>query len=132
MPEAYIVDAVRTPVGKRGGGLSQVHPADLGAHSLKALVDRTGIDPAARGDSDPFTGSKGWVERYGTQEVSQFRGAEMIAEKWGIAREEMERFAFESHQRAAHATDEGRFENEIVPMNGVTADEGFRRETTLE
>src|SRR5918997_6188064 len=47
MPEAYIVDAVRTPVGKRGGGLSTVHPADLGAHSLKALVERTGIDPAA-------------------------------------------------------------------------------------
>src|SRR5436190_23761912 len=46
MPEAYIVDAVRTPVGKRGGGLSQVHPADLGAHALKALVERTGIDPA--------------------------------------------------------------------------------------
>ncbi len=46
MPEAYIVDAVRTPVGKRGGGLSQVHPADLGAHVLQALVERTGIDPA--------------------------------------------------------------------------------------
>ena len=47
MTEAYIVDAVRTPVGRRGGGLSRVHPADLGAHSLAALVDRTGIDPAA-------------------------------------------------------------------------------------
>src|SRR5438874_9535058 len=46
MPEAYIVDAVRTPVGKRGGGLSQVHPADLGAHVLRALVERTGVDPA--------------------------------------------------------------------------------------
>src|SRR5947199_7003871 len=46
MPEAYIVDAVRTPVGKRGGGLSRVHPGDLGAHVLRALVDRTGIDPA--------------------------------------------------------------------------------------
>jgi acetyl-CoA C-acetyltransferase len=220
MPEAYIVDAVRTPVGKRGGGLSQVHPADLGAHALKALIDRTGIDPAvvedvvfgcvdaigpqagdiartcwlAAGypeevpgttvdrqcgssqqavhfaaqavmsgtsdvvvaggvqnmsmipiasamtvasavgfeDGDPFSGSKGWVARYGTQEVSQFRGAEMIAEKWGITREEMEQFAFESHQRAARATDEGRFQNEIVPMNDVTVDEGFRRETTLE
>src|SRR5947209_4640001 len=50
MPEAYIVDAVRTPVGKRGGGLSQVHPADLGAHVLTALVERTGIDPAAVDD----------------------------------------------------------------------------------
>jgi acetyl-CoA C-acetyltransferase len=220
MPEAYIVDAVRTPVGKRGGGLSQVHPADLGAHSLKALVDRTGIDPAAVEDvvfgcvdaigpqagdiartcwlaagypeevpgttvdrqcgssqqavhfaaqavmsgtsevivaggvqnmsmipiasamtvasavgfedPSPFSGSKGWVDRYGDQEVSQFRGAEMIAEKWGISREEMEQFAYESHQRAARATDEGRFQNEIVPMNDVTIDEGFRRETTLE
>src|ERR671913_526834 len=47
MAEAYIVDAVRSPVGRRGGGLSPVHPADLGAHSLGALVDRTGVDPAA-------------------------------------------------------------------------------------
>jgi acetyl-CoA C-acetyltransferase len=218
MPDAYIVDAVRTPVGKRGGGLSQVHPADLGAHALKALVSRTGIDPAAVedvvfgcvdaigpqagdiartcwlaaglpeevpgttvdrqcgssqqavhfaaqavmsgtsdvvvaggvqnmsmipiaaamtvaeqfGSTDPFSGSKGWVERYGTQEVSQFRGAEMIAEKWGISREEMEQFALESHRRAAQATDEGRFENEIVSLGEVTADEGFRRETSLE
>src|SRR5579884_944059 len=47
MAEAFIVDAVRTPVGRRGGGLSQVHPADLGAHSIRALLERTGIDPAA-------------------------------------------------------------------------------------
>src|SRR5438046_4630165 len=47
MPQAFIVDAVRSPVGKRGGGLSQVHPADLGAHVLNALVDRTAIDPSA-------------------------------------------------------------------------------------
>src|SRR5437868_12976267 len=218
MPEAYIADAVRTPVGKRGGGLSQVHPADLGAHVLRALIERTDIDPAVVEDvvfgcvdaigpqagdiartcwlaagypeegpgttidrqcgssqqavhfaaqavmsgtsdvivaggvqnmsmipiaaamtvaeqfgfTDPFSGSKGWVARYGTQEVSQFRGAEMIAEKWGISREEMERFALESHRRAAQATDEGRFDGEIVPLNDVTADEGFRRETSLE
>src|SRR5436305_4566371 len=218
MPEAYIVDAVRTPVGKRGGGLSQVHPADLGAHVLKALIGRTGVDPAAVEDvvfgcvdaigpqagdiartcwlaagypeevpgttidrqcgssqqavhfaaqavmsgtsdvivaggvqnmsmipiasamtvaeqfgfTDPFSGSEGWVARYGTQEVSQFRGAEMIAEKWGISREEMEAFALESHRRAAQATDEGRFEGEILPLNGATIDEGFRRDTSLE
>jgi acetyl-CoA C-acetyltransferase len=84
------------------------------------------------GFTDPFSGSKGWVERYGTQEVSQFRGAELIAEKWDVSREDMERFALESHQRAARATDEGRFENEIVPFEGVTADEGFRRDTSLE
>ena len=46
MAEAYIIDAVRTPVGRRRGGLATVHPADLGAHVLRALVDRTGIDPA--------------------------------------------------------------------------------------
>src|SRR6266513_1776114 len=217
MPEAYIVDAVRTPVGKRGGGLSQVHPADLGAHVLQALVERTGIDPAAvegvvfgcvdaigpqAGDiartcwlaagfpeevpgttidrqcgssqqavhfaaqavmsgtsdvviaggvqnmsmipiasamtvaeqfgfTDPFSGSKGWVARYGDQEVSQFRGAEMIAEKWGISREDMEAFAVESHERALRATAEGRFEREILPYDGIARDEG-PREPNLE
>ena len=218
MAEAYIIDAVRSPVGRRGGGLSQVHPADLGAHAIRALVERTGIDPGAVEDvifgccdavgpqagdvartcwlaaglpehvpgvtidrqcgssqqsvhfaaqavlsgtsdlvvaggvqsmsqipisyamtaaqplgfEDPFSGSQGWVARYGTQEVSQFRGAEMIAEKWGITREDMEAFALESHQRAIRATDEGRFENEIVPLAGVTRDEGPRRDTSLE
>jgi acetyl-CoA C-acetyltransferase len=212
MSEAYIVDAVRTPVGKRGGGLSQVHPADLGAHSLRALVERTGIDPAAVDDvvfgcvdtvggqagdvartcwlvaglpehvpgttvdrqcgssqqaihfaaqavlsgtmdvvvaggvqqmsqipissamtagqplgfDDPFTGSPGWVARYGTQELSQFRSAELIAEKWDIAREEMEAFAVESHTRAIRARDQGRFDAEIVPLGECTADEGPR------
>jgi len=218
MADAYIIDAVRTPVGKRGGGLSQVHPADLGAHVLNALVDRTGIDPAAvedvifgccdtvgpqagdiartswlaaglpehvpgvtidrqcgssqqslhfaaqgvmsgtsdlvvaggvqnmslipiasamtlaepMGFSDPFSGSAGWVDRYGTQEVSQFRGAEMIAEKWDISREDMEAFALESHTRALRAIDEGRFANEIAPYGDVDTDEGPRRGTSLE
>ena len=50
MTEAFIIDAVRTPVGRRGGGLSQVHPADLGAHSIKALIDRTGVDANAVDD----------------------------------------------------------------------------------
>ena len=212
MTEAYIVDAVRTPVGKRGGGLAQVHPADLGAHSLRALVERTGIDPAAVEDvvfgcvdtiggqagdiartcwlvaglpehvpgttvdrqcgssqqaihfaaqavlsetmdvvvaggvqqmsqvpissamtagqalgfDDPFTGSPGWVARFGTQEVSQFRSAELIAEKWDIARDEMEAFAVESHNRAIRARAEGRFDAEIVPLGECTADEGPR------
>src|SRR3954468_15550782 len=212
MPEAYIVEAVRTPVGKRNGGLSTVHPADLGAHVLNALVDRSGIDPSAVEDvvfgcldtlgpqagdiartawlaaglpeevpgttidrqcgssqqaahfapqaafggthdlivaggvqnmsmipiasamtvaeqfgfTDPFSGSEGWRARYGDQEISQFRGAEMIAEKWAISREEMEAFAVESHVRALRAIDEGRFDNEIVPLNGVTRDEGPR------
>jgi acetyl-CoA C-acetyltransferase len=212
MPEAYIVDAARTPVGKRGGGLSQIHPADLGAHAITAVVERTGIDPAAVEDvyfgcvdaigpqagdiartcwlaagypedvpgttidrqcgssqqavhfaaqavmsgtndvilaggvqnmsmipissamlvaeqfgfTDPFSTSEGWVKRYGTQEVSQFRGAEMIAEKWDVSREDMEAFAVESHERALRAQREGRFEREIVPIDGVTADEGPR------
>ena len=47
MEQAYLVDAVRTPVGRRGGGLAKAHPADLGAHVLNAVVERTGIDPAA-------------------------------------------------------------------------------------
>ena len=220
MAEAYIVDAVRAPVGRRGGGLAHVHPADLGAHSLKALMDRTGVDPSAVEDvifgcvdtigpqagdiartawlaaglpeevpgttidrqcgssqqavhfgaqavmsgttdlvvaggvqnmsvipigsamtvaehvgftdPDPFRGSKGWVARYGDQEVSQFRAAEMIAEKWNISREDMEAFAYESHQRAIRAIDEGRFEAEIEPLEGVEHDEGPRRESTLE
>jgi acetyl-CoA C-acetyltransferase len=212
MPEAYIVDTLRTPVGRRGGGLSGVHPADLGAHAISALMDRTGIDPAAVEDvyfgcvdaigpqagdiartawlaaglpeevpgttidrqcgssqqavhfaaqavmsgtndvivaggvqnmsqipissamtmaeplgfTDPFSGSEGWVARYGTQEVSQFRGAELIAEKWGVTREEMETFAVESHERALRAQAEGRFEREIVPFGEVTRDEGPR------
>ena len=218
MAEAYIIDAVRTPVGRRRGGLATVHPADLGAHVLRALVDRTGIDPGAVEDvifgcvdtigpqagdiartcwlaaglpdevpgttidrqcgsaqqaahfafqgvmsgtadlliaggvqnmsmipisssmlagetygfADPFSTSKGWLARYGTQEVSQFRSAEMIAEKWDCTREDMERFALESHRRALQAIDEGRFEREIVPLNGVITDEGPRRDTTLE
>ena len=72
------------------------------------------------------------MARYGTREVSQFRGAEMIAEKWDISREDMERFALESHQRAIRAIDEGRFAREIVPLGDVEADEGPRRDTTLE
>jgi acetyl-CoA C-acetyltransferase len=217
MAEAYIVDAVRTPVGKRGGTLSTVHPADLGAHSIKALMERTGVDPGAVEDvifgnvdsvgpqagdvarscwlaaglpehvpgvtidrqcgsaqqavhfaavsvmagvndlvvaggvqnmsmipissamaagqalgfDDPFSGSTGWVERYGTQEISQFVGAEMMAEKWNLSREDMEGFAIRSHEKALRAQAEGRFETQIAPMNGLTFDEG-PREPNLE
>ena len=218
MAEAYIIDAVRTPVGRRRGGLAAIHPADLGAHVLRAVVDRTGIDPEAVEDvifgcvdtigpqagdvartcwlaaglpdgvpgttvdrqcgsaqqavhfaaqgvmsgtadlliaggvqnmsmipissamlagetygfADPFSTSEGWIARYGTQEVSQFRAAEMIAEKWNCSREDMERFALESHRRALRAIDEGRFDREIVPLAGVSVDEGPRRDTSLE
>ncbi|GAB3678612.1 acetyl-CoA C-acetyltransferase [Actinocorallia lasiicapitis] len=218
MAEAYIVDAVRTPVGRRNGGLAEVHPADLGAHVLKSLVERTGIDPAAVDDvvfgcvdtiggqagdiartawlaaglpeevpgttvdrqcgssqqavhfaaqgvlsgtqdlvvaggvqqmsripiaaamivgvqygfAGPFAGSKGWEARYGGQEISQFRGAEMIAEQWDISRDAMEEFAYASHQRALHAIDNGYFTAQIAPLEGVEHDEGPRRDTTIE
>ncbi len=218
MPEAYIVDAVRSPVGRRGGGLAAIHSADLGAHALSALVERTGIDPEAVDDvvfgcvdaigpqagdiartawlaaglpegvpgttvdrqcgssqqavhfaaqgvmsgtqdlvvaggvqnmsaipisaamttgqefgfSDPFSGSTGWKARYGDQEISQFRSAQMIAEKWDISREQMEELALESHRRAIAAIDGGYFEGEIAPLAGVEVDEGPRREANVE
>jgi acetyl-CoA C-acetyltransferase len=83
------------------------------------------------GFPDPFSGSTGWVERYGDQEVSQFRSADMIAEKWDISREDMEEFALESHRRAVQAIDEGRFDGEIVPLADATVDEGPRREPDI-
>ncbi|MFD5257353.1 acetyl-CoA C-acetyltransferase [Streptomyces bobili] len=218
MPEAYIIDALRTPVGRRGGGFAQTHPADLGAHVIRSLVGRGDFDPAAIDDvvfgcldtigsqagdiartcalaaglpesvpgvtvdrqcgssqqavhfaaqavmsgtadlvvaggvqkmsqfpllsafgagepygaTDPWSGSQGWRERYGDQEISQFRGAEMIAEKWGLERSVMEEFALESHRRALVAQKEGRFDTEITPFEGVTADEGPRPDTSLE
>ncbi|MFQ5698937.1 MAG: acetyl-CoA C-acetyltransferase [Myxococcota bacterium] len=218
MPEAYIVDAIRTPVGKKKGSLAAVHPADLGAHVLEALVQRSDIDPSivedvvfgcvdtigpqagdiartcwlaaglpdevpgttidrqcgssqqavhfaaqavmsgtsdvvvaggvqnmsqipisaamlagqAYGFEDPFRGSVGWRDRYGTQEVSQFLSAERIADKWDLSRQDMERFALESHQRAIRAIDEGRFEREIVPVGDFASDETPRRGTSLD
>ena len=217
MPEAYIIDAVRTAVGRRKGGFTDIHPADLGAHAIRDLVERTGIDPAAIDDVifgcldaigsqagdiartcalaaglpesvpgvtidrqcgssqqaihfaaqavmsgtsdliiaggvqkmtqfpilssftagepygavDPWSGSKGWQARYGDQEISQFRGAEMIAEKWGFSREDMEVFALESHRRAITAREEGRFDSQISPLAGVKFDEGPRSDTSL-
>ncbi|MCT1884880.1 acetyl-CoA C-acetyltransferase [Dietzia cinnamea] len=215
--EAYVIDAVRTPVGKRGGSLSGQHPADLGAHVIKAVVERTGIDPEVVDDvifgcvdtigpqagniarsawlaagmplgvpgttvdrqcgssqqaihfgaqaiwsgtqdvilfggvqnmsalpissamlagreygfDDPFTGSTGWQARFGDAEISQFNGAQMMADKWDISRQEMEEWAFRSHERARAAIAEGRFAGEYVPMAGVEADE-TPRETTME
>jgi len=74
----------------------------------------------------------GWAERYGKQEISQFRGAQLMCEKWGIKRQALEEFSLESHMRAIRAIDEGRFEREIAPVNGVSVDEGPRRDTSLE
>jgi len=81
----------------------------------------------ALGFPDPFRGSAGWLRRYGDQEISQFRSAEMIAEKWNISREDMEQFAVTSHERALRAAAEGRFDAEIVPVSGLTSDEPPRR-----
>jgi acetyl-CoA C-acetyltransferase len=214
MSQAYLVDAVRTPVGKKGGGLSKIHAADLGAHVLRALVDRTGIDPAIVDDvifgcvdtigplagdiartcwlsagfpdevpgvtidrqcgssqqavhfaaqavmsgtaelviaggvqtmsqipigssmivgqqfgfPHPLAGARGWAKRYGDQPLSQFRSANMIAEKWNLTREKMEEYALESHRRAVAAS----FAGEIAAIEGVERDEGPRKDTSLE
>src|SRR6202140_5093817 len=212
MSEAYIVDAVRSPVGKRNGGLAHVHPADLGAHSIRALFDRVDVDPAAVDDvvfgcvdtigpqagviartawlvaglpdevpgttvdrqcgssqqavhfaaqavlsgtadlvvaggvqnmsmvpiaaamsppyTAPFSGSAGWRARYGAEEISQFRAADLIADKWGISRAEMERYALASHQRAIDAIGRGALAAEIVPYNEVEVDEFPRADTS--
>jgi acetyl-CoA C-acetyltransferase len=84
------------------------------------------------GFSDPFSGSRGFVERYGNVQVTQFNSAEMMAEKWDLTREAMEAYAYESHQRAVRAIDEGRFDREIVPCEGLAMDETARRDTTRE
>lgn len=217
MADAYIVDAVRSPTGRRKGGLADVHGADLGAHVLKTLVERNNIPddeyedvmfgcvdtigPLAgdiartcwlaaglsdvvpgttidrqcgssqqsvhfaaqaimsgindvvvaggvqtmtqipissamiaaqpMGFSDPFSGSQGWVARYGATPPSQFTSAQMIADKWEISREQMEAFALQSHTRALAAIEEGRFDKEIAPLNGVDMDE-TPRNTSME
>ncbi len=216
MSEAYIVGAVRTPVGRRNGGLAAMHPVDLAAQVLTELIARTGADPSAvedvimgcvsqigpqsvdiarnawlsaglpegvpgvtidrqcgssqqavhfaaqavlsgtqdlvvaagvenmsmvpmgstvmlpheKGMPGPF--GQGWRDRYGDQEISQFRGAQLICEKWDLKRSQLEEFSLESHRRAVNAIDEGRFDREIMPVDGVTTDEGPRRDTSLE
>jgi acetyl-CoA C-acetyltransferase len=226
MAEAYIVEALRTAGGRRNGKLAEWHPADLAAEILDALVDRSGIDPAAIDDvimgcvgqggeqssalgryavlasslpqSVPAVtidrqcgssqqaiqfaaqavmsgtqdmviaagvesmtrvpmfststlfkqaglGAVPWSERvqarYGVTEFSQFPGAEMIAEKHGFSREELDAYALESHRRAAAATRSGAFDKEIVPVDVVLADgtrashisdEGIRYDATME
>ncbi len=221
MTEAVIVDAIRTPGGKRGGQLKDWHPVDLAAEVLKELVKRNDLDPVLIDDvilgcvmqtgeqgvnvarnavlaagfpeSVPGTtidrqcGSSqqavhfaaqgvmagvydlvvaGGVEamtrvpmgvtmlqgpgqafgpammaRYDNGIVPQGISAELIAERWGITREESDRLAYDSHMRAARATEEGRFDNEIIPIeitgeNGsrevMRRDEGIRATTTPE
>jgi acetyl-CoA C-acetyltransferase len=83
------------------------------------------------GFPDPFSGSVGWRRRYGDVPVTQFRSAEMIARKWGATREDMERFALQSHQRAVAAIDAGHFDRELAPIAGMLADTCPRRDTSL-
>jgi acetyl-CoA C-acetyltransferase len=78
---------------------------------------------AVLGYGDPFSGSVGWLARYGDQEVNQLRSAEMIAARWNVTRVAMERFAYTSHRRALRAQDEARFDNEIVPLGDASFDE---------
>jgi acetyl-CoA C-acetyltransferase len=84
------------------------------------------------GSTDPWTGSEGWSSRYGDQEISQFRGAEMMAERWKLTREDCEQWAYQSHQRALAAISAGHFEREITEYAGVSVDEGPRPDTSLE
>jgi acetyl-CoA acyltransferase len=75
------------------------------------------------------------VEGYADGEIAPFNqgvGAEMIAARWGFSRQQLDEFALESHARAAKASDAGAFVKEIAPLEGVAADEGIRRETSLE
>ena len=217
MAEAYVIEAVRTAVGKRNGSLAKVHPIDLGVAAFRGVFDRVDVDPAAIDDvvvgcldtigpqagnigrntwlaagypeevpgvtvdrqcgssqqaisfgaqaimagtadfilaggmqnmsaipissamtvaeqfgfTSPTNESENWLHRYGDQEISQFRGAEMIAEKWNISREEMEEFALGSHEKAFAAIRAGHFGNEIVPVGSFRTDEG-PRESSLE
>ena len=87
---------------------------------------------AAMALGDPFRASVGWRARYGAEEISQFRAADLIADKWGIGRQEMEQYALASHQRAVRAIDEGAFGAEIVPYGDVTKDECPRADTSLQ
>ncbi len=107
------------------GGVQNMSQIPIGAAFRAAAA--IGLDRP-----DPFSGSIGWTKRYGDQPVNQFHGAELIADKWGISREDMEAFALESHRRAMQAIDEGRFDREIAAYGDVTTDEGPRRDTTLE
>jgi acetyl-CoA C-acetyltransferase len=99
------------------GGVQQMSQIPIG--SAMVVGEQFGFP-------DPFSGSTGWMKRYGDQEISQFRGADLIAERWDISRDDMETYSVLSHSRALQAQAEGRFDNEIVPFDGCAADEGPR------
>src|SRR6267142_1843763 len=156
--DAVIVDAVRTPVGKRNGSLAKFHAVDLSAHVLNALAARNGFDPAVVDDviiaggvemmsgvpmgatsRDPELGRPGGPkvrERYGVT-FNQGIGAEMMADKWGLSRDQLDEFSSASHAKLAAATDEGRLAGQIAPVDlpdgqVLSADEGLRRGTSPE
>jgi len=217
MRSAVIVDAVRTPVGRRNGALKDIHPVDLASIPLQAIAERNDLDPglvedvimgtvmqtgeqglnvgrnaalaagfpedvvgttidrqcgssqqsahfaaqgvmagaydvviaagvesmtrvpmgitAQQGPGMPF-GPK-VLDRYANGLVPQGISAEMIADKWGLSREELDTLSLESHRRAAQATEAGRFDTQIVPVTlpdgtVVTRDEGIRVDTSME
>jgi len=94
--------------------------------------DSSVVEARGLGFEDQYVGCEGWEARYGRQEVSQFRGAELIAERWGISREAMEVYSLESHRRALTAQTEGRFMAECIPVGDFRADETVRADSTLE
>jgi acetyl-CoA C-acetyltransferase len=100
-----------------------------GVESMSMVPMGSTVALHKQGMALPF--GQGWRDRYGDQEISQFRGAQLMCEKWGIKRAELEEYSLESHSRAIRAIDEGRFAREITPVDGVTTDEGPRRDTTL-
>ena len=97
----------------------------------KIPIGSAGAAGGAFGFDDPFTGSEAWVERYGEDPPTQFKGAQMMADKWNMSREDLEVYSLESHRRAWQAIEEGRFDREIVPLNGLEMDETPRK-TSLE
>src|SRR6202020_81618 len=178
MSDAVIVAAVRTPVGKRNGGLSGVHPVDLSAHVLNALADRAGVNPEIVDDviwgcvsqvgEQTFDIARnavlaaGWpqsvpgvtVDRQcgssqqsvhfaaaglvsGQYDVVVAGGGEMMVERWGFTRTQLDEYSLASHAKAAAAIDQGRFAGQITPVKledgtVIDTDEGVRRGGTLE
>src|SRR5665213_2317917 len=123
MPTAVIVDAVRTPGGKRNGKLKNWHAVDLAAAGVEVMSRVTMGSSIGKDSGWPFGPSV--AARY--EPVGGLKnqgiGAEMIADQWDVSREDLDAFSAESHRRAAQATAEGRFDNEIVPVF-VRDDEG--------
>src|SRR5262245_15307327 len=102
-----------------------------GVESMSMVpMGRTVALPHKEGMALPF--GQGWQDRYGDQEISEFRGAQLMCEKWGIKRAELEEYSLESHARAIRAIDEGRVDREVTPGGGIATDEGPRRDSTLE